>query len=200
MHVNLLSLERISNLLDTPIYIREVPIDSYLKMNGFLLSAACTRDQVNIGNNASYDEEKAKILASVCATMGWSTILPKAENWHPLEWLSRNPHVIEALPVLTLNELIGKENRLPRSMALQGSDNGPESVLEPPMNAQLLAFIQQPQPPIEVCVHLICKIIILYLCDNTMVIHKTDNSQHKSQLSSTSISVSTCKYIHDVFF
>jgi hypothetical protein len=121
----------------------DVPVSQYMGVVCLMLSSAFGAGTSAVGRDAQHNKGTTQILATIAKTMGWFTEMPLA-NWGVEEYAkehitSKSPQV---LPILTLNQIVGRCNRSQRSLSLCDSSQGPNERDKHPLEDQILSKLQ----------------------------------------------------------
>ena len=135
---DLVTLQNIANVLDTPIFVRSVPVLQYMKSLSFMLSLARHEGVGGARNDNRPHRQHSRILAILLSSLGWQTSMPQEYQWKPYQFLRKFSEAIDNLELLTLNQIVGSAHRSLRSRSLWDSDSGPSD--PNPDNQNVLVF------------------------------------------------------------
>ena len=116
-----MSLQNIANVLDTPIFVRSVPVLNYMKSLSFMLSLA-RHEGVGRARSENHNRQHSRILATLLSSFGWQTSMTQEYHWKPYQFLRKYPNMMDSLHLLTLNQIVGSAHRSLRSRSLWQSD------------------------------------------------------------------------------
>ena len=119
------SLQNVANVLDTPIFVRNVPVLDHINSLSFLLSLARHDGVGGALRYANHNRQHSRILATLLSAFGWHTDMPKEHQWRPYNFLRSFPAEIKNIQRLSLNEIVGAAHRSLRSRSLLLSSIGP---------------------------------------------------------------------------
>ena len=152
-----MSLQNIANVLDTPIFVRSVPVLNYMKSLSFMLSLA-RHEGVGRARSENHNRQHSRILATLLSSFGWQTSMTQEYHWKPYQFLRKYPNMMDSLHLLTLNQIVGSAHRSLRSRSLWQSDSGPSDPCPDNQNVLILHhYTNNPQttwndlPVAEVC-------------------------------------------------
>jgi hypothetical protein len=135
------TLQNIANVLDTPIFVRNVPVLDHINSLSFLLSLARHDGVGGSLRYANHNRQHSRILATLLSAFGWHTDMPKEHHWRPYTFLRYFPAEIKNIERLSLNQIVGAAHRSQRSRSLLLSSIGPSDPA--PINPNVRFFQQR---------------------------------------------------------
>ena len=133
-----MSLQNIANVLDTPIFVRNVAVFNYMRSLSLMLSLARHEGVGNARQDTHHNRQHSRILATILSSFGWQTSMTQEYHWKPYQFLRKHPNILESLQLLTLNQIVGAAHRSLRSRSLWQSDIG---LADPnPENQNVITF------------------------------------------------------------
>lgn len=112
---HLLRLQQISDFLETPIYVHNVSIADYFKLNSLVLSYYLLRDRSSDPDKKLAHKVTISRIGAILNCLGWQCKVPVSKKWTILRIIASEPDIIARTQIMELNDMCGYNFCSPRA-------------------------------------------------------------------------------------